>query len=91
MAYGNINVPYVSRAELRSAIDEMAAAIICGDVSAPLEATSGDALTTRDGVEIRAHRKLNETDSSRTYTDKVVAAAVSGLTRMVEREYLAVR
>ena len=89
--YGTVNTPGVSIFDLRDAVDALAASIISGDVSAPLEVTADDTLCTRDGVEIRAHRKLNGADNTCSDVHAVVTAAVANMTRMVEREYLAVR
>lgn len=87
---GSVNVPGVNMPDVIKAVDTLAADIIRGDVSATLENTAGEEITTRDGVEIRAHRKIGGADENRSYTNTVISAAVANVTRMVEREYIAV-
>ncbi len=81
-------------AELRKEMDNFAASVLAGDVSAPLETTAGEAITTRDGEEVRAHGKIDNGGNGEGYTDMAVTAAMTAMTKAVETEligYIAVR
>lgn len=78
--------------ETQKELDNLAASILSGNISAPLETASGEEITTQDGEEIRAHGKFGGgADNDRSYTDMAVSAAAATLTRMVEGSYIAVR
>ncbi len=81
---------------MKEELDRLAASILTGDISAPLETASGEPITTWGGEEIRAHGRLAAgADDSRSYTDMAVSAAMAAMTRMVETKltgsYIAVR
>lgn len=77
---------------MKEELDNLAASILSGNISTPLETASGEEITTQDGEEIRAHGKFGGgADNDRSYTDMAVSAAAATLTRMVESSYIAVR
>lgn len=80
-----------ARQETQKDLDNLAASILSGNISAPLEAASGEAITTQDGEEIWAHGKLGGGADNRSYTDMAASAVAATLTRMVEGSYIAVR
>lgn len=71
-------------------IEALRAEIVAGVVSASLTTNDGEAITTRDGLEIRAYKKINS-ESERAYTDRSVSAAVSVMERTLETDYISVR
>ena len=92
MAYGPVNTPGITAAELRKEFDEFAASILKGEVCTPMETDGGEVIQTSGGDNILVCGKIpGRAADCKSYTDMAISAAVSSLTRTAEGEYISVR